>query len=49
MIEHGAELFTFLADKNAEMHAPNVVIVTKEDGALNNCTITLFLHTKNAA
>lgn len=35
------KLFNFLADKIACVASPNVVIVTKEEDAVSNCTINL--------
>ena len=35
------ELFTFLADKIEQMPSPNMVIVTKEENALSNHTISI--------
>ena len=39
--DNKAELFNFLADKIACVATPNVVIVTKEEEAVSNCTIDL--------
>ena len=39
--DNKVELFNFLADKIARVAAPNVVIVTKEEDAVSNCTISL--------
>lgn len=39
--DNKAKLFNFLADKIVCMDTPNVVIMTKVDDAVRNCTINL--------